>query len=289
MNQFKDIKAWKVNYIMYNGNQCRELANKIRKLCLEMALDSGKSGSHIGGSLSCVEIFAVLYGKVLNYDIKNPTSEDRDRLIVSKAHCVLSNFAALHAAGFFEKEDLFSFHKNGGLLAGHPYNPNIGLEFCGGSLGMGISAAVGMALVARQGGQNHKVYTLVGDGELDEGSVWESIMTASKYKLSNLTIIVDCNKLQFDGPNENIMPLESLENKFSSFGMGVIRVNGHDVEELYKAFEKTFEEKPKVILADTIKCRGVERLENKAESHHASISEEDYELALKWMEDGDND
>jgi transketolase len=254
-----------------------------------MALDAGKAGSHVGGSLSCIEIFAVLYGKVLKYDVENPTSEERDRLVVSKAHCVLSNFAALHLAGFFEKEELFSFHKNQGLLAGHPYNPGIGLEFCGGSLGMGISVSVGMALTAKQRNQKHKIYTLLGDGELDEGSVWESVMTASKYKLSNLTIIVDCNKLQFDGANEYIMPLESLENKFCSFGMDVVRVNGHDIDELCKAFDKPDTDRTKVILADTVKCRGIERLENKAESHHASITEEDYELAMKWMEGGGND
>ena len=178
-----------------------ELADRIYKTSMKMALEAGNSGSHIGGSLSCVEIFAVLYNDVMKYDVENPLWEERDRFIASKAHCILSHFATLSLVGYFPESELDSFHANDGLLCGHPYNPRIGLEFSGGSLGMGISVGVGMALVAKKEKKSHSVYVLIGDGEANEGSVWEAFMSTAQFKLDNYTVIIDYNNMQFDDRN----------------------------------------------------------------------------------------
>ena len=167
-----------------------DYAKSIRKLALNMALSAGKQGCHIGGSFSCIEIFAVLYGRILSYNPKK-IEDNRDRFIASKSHCILSHFAALAEAGYLREKDAYSFHDNGGLLAGHPMNQSLGLEFSGGSLGMGLSVGVGMALAAKKKQLNYKTYVLLGDGECNEGSVWEACMSASQYNLDNLVAIVD--------------------------------------------------------------------------------------------------
>lgn len=270
-----------VNCQMYNT---KELSDQIYKLSMKMALGAGKNGSHIGGSLSCVEIFAVLYNDIMNYDIKNPLWEDRDRFVASKAHCILSHFSTLSLMGYFPESELDSFHINDGLLCGHPYNPSIGLEFSGGSLGMGISVGVGMALIAKKEHKLHKVYVLLGDGEANEGSVWEAFMSAAQFKLDNLTVIIDYNNMQFDDKNDNVMSLAPIAEKMAAFGFTVIEVNGHDIYELKKAFEGSSQGRPKAIVAHTVKARGVQRIENKSESHQISIDEKDYLDALSWRE-----
>lgn len=264
--------------------ETRELANRIYNLSMKMALDAGKIGSHIGGSLSCVEIFAVLYNDVMKYDIKNPLWDERDRFIASKAHCILSHFSTLSLVGYFPESQINSFCINDGLLCGHPYNPSIGLEFSGGSLGMGISVGVGMALIAKKEKKNHKVYVLLGDGEANEGSVWEAFMAASHFKLDNLVVVIDYNNMQFDDKNEKVMSLTPIGKKLEAFGFAVADVNGHDIDELKKAFCLCSDGFPKAIIAHTIKARGVKRVENKAESHQISISREDYCNALAWRE-----
>jgi len=265
MKQFKDYKD--------NIISCQKY---IKKMATEMAKSAGKSGSHIGGSFSSIEIFSVLYGGILNYDTTKPEWNERDRFIPSKTHCILSNFAALSKVGFIKEDQLMSFHDDGGLLAGHPCNHQIGLEFSGGSLGMGISVGIGMALKAKRYAQNYRTFVLLGDGECNEGSVWEAFMSASKFKLDNLVVIIDYNNMQFDGSNDEIMPLRPLKEKMESFGFHTVEVDGHNIEELWNAFNVEHSEKPLAIIAKTIKAHGVPSLENKAESHHAELSESDY-------------
>lgn len=258
-------------------------AERIRKMALKMAYDAGKNGSHVGGSLSCLEILTVLYGKILRYDVSNRRWNERDRFIASKAHCILTHYATLAEYGFIDESDLNSFRDNNGLLAGHPYNLDIGMEFSGGSLGMGLSVGIGMAIAAKDRGENHKIYVLLGDGECNEGAVWEAFMSASKYKLDNLVAIIDYNNMQFDGFNDEIMSLSPIDEKLIAFGWQAVSCNGHNMEELMKAFEVGHLGKPLAIIAHTVKANGVKRYENKPESHHCVITEEDYKLALKGM------
>lgn len=258
----------------------------IREMALEMAVASGKKGAHIGGSFSCIEIFSVLYGGIMRYDIQDPTWPNRDRFIASKAHCILAHFPALAKAGFIDRDELFSFCENNGTLAGHPWNIKIGLEFPGGSLGMGLAVGIGMALTARAKKLDYKTYVLLGDGECNEGSVWEAFMAAVQYKLDSLIAIIDYNNMQFDGINDNIMSIAPLKDKLLAFGWEVIEVDGHCIEELYAAMQKEHTGKPLVIIAKTIKAFGIPSLENKPESHHSLLKKEDYDYVKKEMECG---
>lgn len=253
----------------------------IHVMGLEMALDAGKSGSHIGGSFSCMEIFSVLYGGILKYDVNNPTWDERDRFIPSKTHCILANFPSLVEAGFVTKDKLMSFHEDNGLFAGHPWNINIGLEFAGGSLGMGLSVGIGMALYAKRYGKKYKVYVLLGDGECNEGSVWEAFMSAAKFSLDNLIAIVDYNNMQFDGENDRIMPIASMSDKLKAFGWDAVDVDGHSIEQLYDTFSISGNNKPRAIIAHTIKAHGIPSLENQAVSHHSELKQCDYDFVMK--------
>ena len=279
LNRMKTFTDYKENILSYQHD--------IRRMATEMAKSAGKAGSHIGGSFSCIEIFSVLYGGIMDYDVNNPTWDERDRFIPSKTHCILSNFSTLVKAGFITKDKLFSFHEDGGLLAGHPWNIEIGLEFAGGSLGMGIGVAVGMALAAKRYGKKHKVYVLLGDGESNEGSVWEAFMSASKFKLDNLVVIIDYDNMQFDGPNDEVMSLSPLKEKMIAFGFETLEVDGHDIKALWDAFSIKHDGKPLAIVAKTIKAHGVPSLENTAESHHAELSEEDYQFLLTQFAEED--
>lgn len=252
----------------------------IRKMALDMAFSAGKRGSHIGGSFSCLEILTVLYGKILRYNTDNPTWEERDRFLASKGHCILTHFATLAYVGFFDKNILNSFSEDGGILAGHPMNVEMGLEYSAGSLGMGLSVGIGMAIDAKDKGRSHKVYVLLGDGECNEGSVWEAFMAAPKFKLNNIVAIVDYNQLSYDGKIADIMDLGDLESKFTAFGWQVKTVNGHDVEELTEAMQTDAYGKPYVIIARTVKAYKIPELEGKPECHHAVLTKEMYEKAL---------
>ena len=263
----------------------RSYQHDVRLMATEMAKNAGRAGSHIGGSFSCIEIFSVLYGGIMNYDVKNPYWEERDRFIPSKTHCILSNFSTLVKAGFVKREDLMSFHDNGGLLAGHPWNVEIGLEFAGGSLGMGIGVAIGRALHAKRYCKSYKTYVLLGDGESNEGSVWEAFMSASKFKLDNLVVIIDYDNMQFDGANDEIMSLAPLAQKMEAFGFKTVECNGHSIEELWKAFNTEHEGKPLAVVAHTVKANGVPSLENKAKSHHSALSDEDYNYIISNLKE----
>jgi transketolase len=260
------------------------LANKMRLKALEMAYQAGPNGAHLGPALSCIEILACLYGAFMNANGKSPRDGCKDVFIPSKAHCVLSFYTALAFTGRFPEQDLDTFEANGSELPGHPVmDADKGIEFSGGSLGMGPAQGIGVALAYRRKGCDGNIFVLLGDGECDEGSIWEAAMSAAHFKLDNLILIIDNNKLQYDGATEQVMALRSLGDKFSSFGFEVFPVDGHNMSNLYAVFTKATghrDGRPKVVLADTVKGKGVSFMEHKKEWHHSRLSKEQYEQAV---------
>lgn len=267
-------------------DKCYCLSKNMRLMALEMAKTTGRSGSHLGGSFSAMDIIAVLYGAILNVDPEKPDWNERDRFITSKRHCYLASYSALQQIGMISREQLMSFHEDGGLLAGYPWIPSLGLDFSGGSLGMGLSVGIGMALSAKKHNKDYKVYVLLGDGECNEGAIWEGFMSASKYQLDNLVVIIDNNHLQFDGTDEEIMPMGSFSEKLNVFGFTTVDVNGHSIEELIDAFSIEHDGKPLAVIASTIKGYGLPGIENKVESHHTMLSDDDYNVMIQEIENG---
>ncbi len=259
--------------------ELKEMSKRIRLTGLEMALAAGNGGSHLGGSFSCVEIMAVLYGEVLRLDPKRPEWEERDRFLPSKNHCVLSHFPALAERGYLSVEECMEFQKDGGRMTGYPKNVEIGLEYSGGSLGMAISVGIGMALSFREKKKESRVFVLMGDGELNEGCIWEAFMSAAQFRLDNLVAVIDRNHLSYDGDTETVMGLEPLADKFRCFNWNPICCDGHDIGQLLGAFSKVRAGMPNVIIADTVKGKGVSFMENRPEWHHSRITREQYELA----------
>lgn len=263
---------------MQNQISIKQLENKateLRRMVFDMIYEAGSG--HIGSDLSCADILTALYYEVLNIDPKNPEDSNRDRYIQSKGHAVEILWAVLADRGFFDKEELKTLSKFGSRLLGHPNNDVAGIEMNTGSLGHGLGVSAGMALAAKKDNKDYKVYTLMGDGELTEGSVWEAAILASHYKLDNLTAIIDNNGLQITGTNDDVMSTASLNEKFKAFGWYVIEVDGNDIEELIKAFNSnTKDNKPKMIIAHTIKGKGFSLSENKANWHHKVPTKEEY-------------
>lgn len=260
-----------------------KIANKIRMDTLQ-EIYYAKSG-HPGGSLSIAEILTVLYFNEMHIDENKPNDDNRDRFVLSKGHASAALYAALAERGYFPKEELITFRNISSYLQGHPdmkHTP--GVDMSTGSLGQGLSAAVGMALNSKIDQKGYRVYCLVGDGELEEGQIWEAAMTASKYKLDNLVTIVDCNNIQLTDSTKNVMDLgyEDISNKFNSFGFNSITIDGNNVESLIEAFAKAkqVKEKPTVIIAKTIKGKGVSFMENKVEWHGKAPSDEEYKIAI---------
>ena len=272
---------------MSNQDQITEIKNfakQIRKNILYMSLVAGASSSHFGGSLSTVEILSTLYNNILKFDSSNPLWEDRDRFILSKGHACLGYYSALYEKGYFKKEDLNLFEQNGSFLLGHPViNKKKGIEFSNGSLGMGLSLGIGVALAAKKKNKDYKVFVLIGDGECNEGSVWEASMSAAHFKLNNLTTILDNNNLQQTGTNEEIMSTRKLGDKWKSFNWDVKEIDGHDVKQILAAFNHV-SEKPKLILANTIKGRGFSFSENNNDWHHNIMTKKQYDDALKELD-----
>lgn len=268
-----------IDVSMEKAKELSEMAKRMRLHALDMALSTGAKGAHLGGSLSCMEILAVLYGEVLMLDADNPGWKERDRFLPSKNHCTLAMFPALMERGFLKEEELLDFVKDGGRMTGYPQNIEIGLEYSGGSLGMAISVGVGIAYSHKEKKNPGQVFVMMGDGELNEGSIWEAFMSAYQYRLDNLIIIIDRNHLSYDGDTEEIMALESLEAKMKAFNLNPIPCNGHDTYDLLRAFSQRKEGVPNVIIADTIKGKGVSFIENRPEWHHHSITQEQYEQA----------
>jgi transketolase len=260
------------------------LANRMRLKTIEMAYKAGANGAHLGPALSCTEILACLYGAFMNANGRSQPDGWKDVFIPSKAHCVLSFYTALAFTGRFPEQDLDTFEVDGSDLPGHPVmNADRGIDFSGGSLGMGPAQGIGMALAYRRKGCDGNIFVLLGDGECDEGSIWEAAMSAAHFKLDNLILIIDNNKLQYDGGTEQIMALRSLADKFSSFGFEVFAVNGHHMGDLHAVFTEATghrDGRPKVIVADTVKGKGVSFMENKKEWHHSRLSKELYEQAV---------
>ena len=266
-------------------NKINEMTKRMRKNILDMSLSAGSESSHFGGGLSIVEITATLFGSIMSYDAKNPEWEDRDRFILSKGHGCLGYYTALHEIGFISKDDLMKFEKTNSYLLGHPVmNRKKGIEFSNGSLGMGLSIGIGVALAAKKRKKNYKVYVLIGDGECNEGSVWEAAMAAPNFKLNNIISIVDRNNLQQTGTNKEIMSVGDIAEKWRSFAWDVIELDGHNIKELYDAFSNERNStKPLAIIANTIKGKGFSFSENNNDWHHKIMSKSQYELAIKEL------
>ena len=247
---------------------------------------NGKSG-HPGGSLSIADILTVLYFKEMNIDEKEPKLENRDRLILSKGHCSPALYSVLANRGFFEAEKIKTFRKLDGMLEGHPDMKKVpGVDMSSGSLGQGLSVANGMAIAAKMDKKDLRIYCICGDGEIEEGQIWEAAMTASHYKLDNLCVIVDNNGLQIDGEVKDVMSIYPIDEKFKSFGFEAINIDGHNIEEIIEALEKakTIKGKPTVIVAKTIKGKGVSFMENNVAWHGKAPNEEEYKIALSDLE-----
>lgn len=259
-------------------------ANEVRK-SIVTALHSAKSG-HPGGSLSAADIYTYLYFEEMNIDPKNPKWEDRDRFVLSKGHTAPGLYSVLAERGYFPKEDLLGLRHTGFYLQGHPdmkHTP--GVDMSSGSLGQGISAAVGMALAGKMAGKNYRVYTLLGDGEIQEGQVWEASMFAASRNLDNLVVIVDNNNLQIDGEISEVCSPYPIDEKFAAFGFNVVNINGNDFDEIASAFAnaKAAKGKPTAIIAKTVKGKGISFMENQVGWHGAAPNDEQYATAMEEL------
>lgn len=268
-----------------NKTELMKTAHKLRK-DIVTAVFSAKSG-HPGGSLSAAEIFTYLFFEELNIDPADPQKADRDRFVLSKGHTAPAYYAALANRGFFPVEDLETLRHTGSYLQGHPDMKHIpGVDMSTGSLGQGVSTAVGMAISAKLSGDDYRVYTLLGDGEIQEGQVWEAAMLAGHRKLDNLVLIVDNNGLQIDGKIEEVNSPYPIDKKFEAFHFHAINVDGHDFDQLEQAFNeaRSVKGQPTVIIAKTIKGKGVSFMENQASWHGVAPNAEQYKAAMAELE-----
>lgn len=268
----------------HDKGQLKEIAKEVRRNIITM-LAEAKSG-HPGGSLSAVEILTALYFKEMRLDPDNPKWPERDRFVLSKGHAAPVLFSVLAEKGFFPREELLTFRKINSRLQGHPDMKKApGVEMSTGSLGQGFSTAIGMALAGKLDKKDYRVYVLIGDGESQEGQVWEAAMAAAHYKLDNMVVFYDNNKLQIDGPCEVVMSVEPVAEKFRAFGWHVERIDGHSFPEIEEALAraKTVKDKPTLILANTIKGKGVSFMENQVGWHGNPPSKEQAEQALSEL------
>lgn len=262
-------------------SRCADAARQMRIDSIKAVYSVGNTGGHIGGTLSMIEIMSVLYLGVMRYDPENPLWEQRDRFILSKGHGALAQYAAMKQLGMISEEELLTFKKEGTFLFAHPSrNLERGIEFSSGSLGQGVSLAVGAALALKKKKNDAHVYVLVGDGECNEGSVWEALASASHFKLDNLTVIVDRNGLQYDGKTGDILSMENLGAKFTAFGLHTMEVDGHEPGALYDALMLKCAG-PKAVIANTIKGKGVSFMEGVPQWHNGRLSEKQYAQALQ--------
>lgn len=263
-----------------------ETAREIRRKSLNVIHDAGSG--HPGGSLSGADILTALYfGGIMHYDPANPKLPERDRFILSKGHATGLLYTVLSRAGYFPESDLAGYRKINSArnLSGHPHPKTPGVEIATGSLGQGLSVGHGIALSARLDGLDFKVYVLLGDGELQEGQVWEAAMSAAKFKTNNLVALVDFNKVAQDNITKDLKDLEPLEDKWAAFGWDVVRIDGHNMGQVMDALQKPLHEsKPRVIIADTIKGKGVSFMEGKTAWHGVAPNDEDLQKALKELE-----
>ena len=268
-----------------NNLELEKMANEIRK-DIVTAVHSAKSG-HPGGSLSSADIFTDLYFEEMNVDPANPKWEDRDRFVLSKGHVAPGLYSTLAEKGYFPKEDLKTLRHTGSYLQGHPDMKHIpGIDMSSGSLGQGVSVAVGMAAAGKYDKKDYRVYTLTGDGEIQEGQIWEAAMWAGHRKLDNLVVIVDNNNLQIDGSVEDVCSPYPIDKKFEAFNFHVINIDGNDFDQIRAAFKEARETKgmPTAIIAKTVKGKGVSFMENAAGWHGKAPNDEEYEIAMADLE-----
>lgn len=268
--------------------ELKKTANQLRIDVVRMLAEAGSG--HPGGSLSSAEIVTALYFDVMKHNPKNPGWSERDYFILSKGHCAPVQYAAMARSGYFPVEELMTLRKLNSRLQGHPSRKDLpGIETSTGSLGQGLSVAVGICLGLKLDKMRNRVYCLMGDGEQDEGQVWEAAMAAAHFKLDNLCGIVDVNGLQIDGFTKEVMNIEPLAKKYESFCWHVLEIDGHDIEEVLTAFEKakTAKNRPTVIIAHTIKGRGVSFMENQVGWHGKAPTKEDFALAVAELEKND--
>lgn len=259
-------------------------ANEARILGLTMVHDA--ASGHPGGSMSCMDLVTALYFNVMHVDTQNPQDPDRDRFVMSKGHCSPALYPVLALRGFFPVDELHMFRRIDGHMSGHVEMHHVrGVDMSTGSLGQGVSAAVGMALGGKLNHKDYRVYAVMGDGELDEGQGWEAFMSAAKYKLDNLCVIVDVNGLQIDGATKDVMPLEPLDQKFAAFGFHVITINGHDFDQILSAYQQAAATngQPTVILAKTVKGKGISFMENDAGWHGKAPNDEQLAQAVSEL------
>ena len=262
-----------------------DFSKKIRENILNMAYSAGSSSAHIGGALSIADILSFLFVNKMKIELKNPLDENRDRFILSKGHACLAYYAGLCELGYISRDELKTFEKNNSNLLGHPViNRKLGIEFSNGSLGMGLSLGIGVAIASKKKKKKLNVFVILGDGECNEGSVWEGAMAAPNFKLDNLHVIIDRNNFQQTGSNKEIMDLGDLKKKWISFGWETIELDGHNLNELSNYFSKSDEiKKPKAIIANTIKGKGFSFSENDNSWHHGILTKSIYEKALSEL------
>ncbi len=273
--------------MQYTGNQIKELeekAKQIRRLIIQMLAKAGSG--HPGGSLSSTDLITALYFSVLRHNPKNPDWPDRDRFHMSKGHCCPLWYAVLAESGYFPIERLWTLRQLGSMLQGHPDRRAPGIDVASGSLGQGLSVALGMSLAARIDKKDYRVYCLLGDGEIQEGNIWEAAMAATHYQCGNLCAVLDYNGFQIDGRTKDIMNLEPLAAKWQAFGWHTIEIDGHNMKEILSAYAEaeTIKDKPAIIIAHTIKGKGVSFMENVLDFHGRAPTKEEAEKALKELE-----
>jgi transketolase len=268
-----------------NINKIIEFKKNLIKNILEMALNAGANSSHFGGALSIADIISVMFAYKMKFEINNPKSENRDRFILSKGHACLAYYAALCEIGFIKKDDLKTFEENDSNLLGHPVrNMDLGIEFSNGSLGMGMSLAIGVALALKKKKKKNNIFVIMGDGECNEGSVWEALMAAPNFNLGNITLIIDRNNFQQTGSNKSIMDLGNLKDKIESFGWNTTEIDGHNIDKIYDYFKNLGNNnKPNALIANTIKGKGFSFSENNNSWHHSILTKELYNKALSEM------
>ncbi len=268
----------------HESSNLEEFIERIKINILELALSAKENSSHFGGSLSTVEMIACIFNNFIKKNENNNTT-DRHRFILSKGHGCLAYYAALCDLGYFNKKELTTFEGDGSFLLGHPViNRNKGIEFSTGSLGMGLGLGIGQAISLKLKNINKQVFVLIGDGECNEGSIWEAAMLAPNYDLNNLTVLIDHNKFQQTGSNEQIMNLGNLKDKWTSFNWNVIEIDGHNIDEINLSLKKSFpNQKPKLILANTTKGNGFSFSENNNDWHHRVLTSKNYDDAMKEL------
>lgn len=269
-----------------NEEEIKAMCKRMRLHAMDMALAAGNRGAHVSGSLSCIEIYAVLYGTILNYDIDDPLWNDRDRFIAGKEHARLAEFPARAEMGFYPVDVLNSFEQNDGLLVGHQLKREIGNEYGSMSLGMEMSFVVGKAIIAKQTEQKYHIYCLMGDAECEEGSVWESFISAAHYKLDNLTVIIDRNYMSVDGNTEELMAQLDMQKKMEAFGWESVTIDGHDIHQLIEALSHKPQGRPYAIIAKTVKGKGVSFIENNKSWHQSVLNENQYQQAVEEIKKG---